>query len=217
VTNRRVRLEGKYAIHHAIPAGNGGCSIVRDDIDRGWLMREVRQEVRQRGWLLIAFCLMDTHLHLLIETPEPDLSVGIGRIQGRYARRFNKRHGSHGALFQQRYWSRRIDSAGYLVRVAIYVALNRVKPQICTHPSEWIWSSYRETAGLEAPSGLLDLSRLYAILGEGHGQGRREYVALVDEGLARMVEGADPAWEAAGLLVDDRFGPDARGPRVTPG
>ena len=56
---------------------------------------------RQRGWLLTAFCVMDTHVHLLIETPEPDLSAGIGRIQGRYARRFNKRHGSHGALFQQ--------------------------------------------------------------------------------------------------------------------
>ena len=215
--NRRARLEGKYAIHHAIPAGNGGCVIVRDDADRGFLMREIRREVLERGWLLIAFCVMDTHVHLLIETPEPDLSAGIGRIQGRYARRFNKRHGSHGALFQQRYWSRRIDSAGYLVRVAVYVALNRVKPQICAHPSEWSWSSYRETAGLEPPSGLLDLSRLYAMLGRDEDEARRTYVALVEEGLVRMREGEDPAWEAAGDLVDNRFGQDTRRARVTPG
>jgi putative transposase len=213
VPNRRVRLEGKYAIHHAIPAGNGGCVIVRDDVDRGWLMREIRREVLERGWLLTAFCVMDTHVHLLIETPEPDLSIGIGRIQGRYARRFNKRHVSHGALFHQRYWSRRVDSGGYLVRVAVYVALNRVKPRICAHPSDWSWSSYRETAGLEVPSGLLDLSRLYAVLGRDEGEARREYVALVEEGLARMLNGADPAWEAVGDLVDDRFGQDARSPR----
>ena len=168
---RRVRLEGKDAIHHAIPAGNGGGVIVRDDTDRGWLMREIRKEVLERGWLLAAFCLMDTHVHVLIETPEPDLSVGIGRIQGRYARAFNKRHDSRGALFHQRYWSRRIDSVGYFVRVAVYVALNRVKPRICTHPSEWAWSSYRETAGLDPPSGLLDLGRLYAMLGPGRARG----------------------------------------------
>jgi len=213
--NRRVRLEGKDAIHHAIPAGNGGGVIVRDDTDRGWLMREIRKEVLERGWLLAAFCLMDTHVHLLIETPEPDLSVGIGRIQGRYARAFNKRHDSRGALFHQRYWSRRIDSVGYFVRVAVYVALNRVKPRICTHPSEWAWSSYRETAGLDPPSGLLDLGRLYAMLGRDEPEARTEYVALVEEGLLRMHEGNYPAWASSGDLVDDLFGQGARRAHVT--
>jgi len=217
MSNRRVRLEGKYAIHHVILAGNGGRAIVRSDADRGWLMREIRREVLERGWLLIAFCVMDTHVHLLIETPEPDLSVGIGRIQGRYARAFNKRHGLHGALFQQRYWSRRVDSAGYLVRVAVYVALNRAKPRICPHPADWEWSSYRETAGLEAPSGLLDLDRLYAILDPDEDEARKVYIAVVERGLDRVRNDEHPAWEITGDLIDDRFGEDARRPRATPG
>ena len=204
--NRRVRLEEKYAIHHAVLAGNGGCTIVRDDADRGWLMREIRSEVIDRGWLMAAFCVMDTHSHLLIETPEPDLSVGVGRMKGRYARSFNKRHNSHGALFEQRYWSRRIDTAGYFMRVVVYLALNRVKPRICTHPREWVWSSYRETAGLDPPSGLLDLSRLYAMLGRDETEARREYIAVVEEGLARTRGREDAAWKAVGDLVGERFG-----------
>ena len=173
-------------------------------------MRDVRREVLDRGWLLTAFCLMDTHLHLLIETPEPDLSSGIGRIQGRHARRFNKRHGSHGALFHQRYWSRRIDSAGYLVRVAVYAALNPAKAHICAHPADWRWSSFRETAGLDPPSGLLHLDRLYAILGRDGDEARRAYLALVEDGLSRMKGSGLPAWAAADESVGDRYALDAR-------
>ena len=110
---------------------------------------------------------------------------------------------------------RRIDSAGYLVRVAVYVALNRVKPQICAHPSDW--SSYRETAGLEPPSGLLDLSRLYATRGRDEGEARRVYVALVAEALDRTNGNTHPAREAAGDLVENRYGQKTRRPRGTPG
>jgi REP element-mobilizing transposase RayT len=92
-------------------------------------------------WSLHAYCLMDNHVHLLIEIPRPNLADGIQYLHGTYAREFNKRHRRSGHLFQGRFGSVRIKRDEQLWTVTEYIAMNPVRAGLCTTPSEWPWSS----------------------------------------------------------------------------
>jgi len=96
-------------------------------ISRGFSARATARE-----WSVHASSLLDTHHHAVVTTPEPDLGVGMGRIVGGYAAWFNARHGRAGALFSERFWSRRSEE--HLVRAAIYVLVNPVASGLVDHP-----------------------------------------------------------------------------------
>ena len=85
---------------------------------------------------------MVNHFHLLVETPEPNLSGGMQRLKSEYASYFNERHALVGHLFQQRFDSRLIESEDYLGDALRYIALNPVKAGLCSYPWEWPWSSF---------------------------------------------------------------------------
>jgi putative transposase len=87
---------------------------------------------------------MPNHLHLLVETPQPNLGAGMQWLQSRYALSFNDRHGrsGEGHVFQGPYGSNRVkDELGFL-RAAAYVIMNAVAGGLCAHPAEWRWSSH---------------------------------------------------------------------------
>ncbi len=85
---------------------------------------------------------MSNHFHLLVETPEPNLSFGMQRLKSGYAGYFNERHSLVGHLFQQRFDSRLIETEKHLEKTLRYIALNPVKAGLCDHPAEWPWSSF---------------------------------------------------------------------------
>ena len=96
-----------------------------------------------------ACCLMDTHYHLLLDTPRGNLSAFVRALNGQYSTSFNRRHGRVGHTFQQRFKSIVIQREKYLRRVARYIGLNPVKAQLCGDAADWPWSTHRATAGLE--------------------------------------------------------------------
>lgn len=98
--------------------------------------------IRRFGWRLHDFCLMTNHVHLLVCTPEPNLSSGMQRLNSEYAAYFNDRFGLVGHLFQQRFGSRLIENEEYFAEARRYIAFNPVRAGLCRHPSEWPWSSF---------------------------------------------------------------------------
>jgi putative transposase len=140
--SRLPRYECSGAIHHVVTQGTGRGHIVRDDHDRRAYLGRLYREAGSRGWLVHASSLLDTHHHAVITTPNPDLGIGVGRIVGGHAAWFNARHGRSGALFMERFWSRRVES--HLVRACIYVFVNPVAAGIVDHPRDWRWSSYAD-------------------------------------------------------------------------
>ena len=124
---------------------------------------------------------MDTHHHAVVETAEPNLGLGMGRLQGGHARWFNQRHQREGHLFKHRFWSRRIEDDGHLFRACLYVVLNPVAAGLCRHPAEWRWCSYRTTAEGDARSYSSGEERLLSIFGDTPGEARRRYAQLVTE------------------------------------
>jgi hypothetical protein len=94
---------------------------------------------------------MENHYHLIIDTPDGNLSIGMRQLNGIYTQRFNKRHGRVGHLFQGRFKGILIQKDSHLLEVCRYVVLNPIRAAKVQRPGEWIWSSYGATAGSTKP------------------------------------------------------------------
>jgi len=134
--------------------GNDKRRIFAGDRDRREYLRLLGVAVQRHAWFCLAYCLMDNHVHLLLETPEPDLDVGMRRFHGAYAQEFNDRHGRSGHLFQGRYGAVRLRYPGQVPTAAAYIAANPVGAGLCGEPSGWPWSSHAVARQARAPNWL---------------------------------------------------------------
>lgn len=167
-------------VFHIYARGNNGELIFIDDEDRQRYLAFLVEQVEAFGLRLLAYCLMDNHIHLLVMTPEPNLGRAMQRLQGRYAQSFNRRHGRSGHLFQGRYGAVRLVSDAQLWTVAAYILLNPVNAGMCKSASDYAWSSYRALTTGAAPQWLAvdDLTTLLAAVGGDDARAR--FVAFVD-------------------------------------
>ena len=148
---RPLRIEYAGAVYHVSSRGNAGNSIFDDDGDRIMLLNIIGEVNDRYHWLCHAYCLMDNHYHLVLETPEGNLSKGMRQFNGIYTMRFNKRHQRAGHVFQGRYKAILIQKESHLLEVCRYVLLNPVRAQMVKRPEAWRWSSYKGTVGMEKP------------------------------------------------------------------
>ena len=129
-------------VYHAVARGNRGASIFSDDADNLAYLKLLGRGVERFRWHLLAYCLMRNHVHLVLETPEPNLSAGMQWLHGKYGRYFNDRHDLFGHLFQGRFKGIRQKTDEQLWQVLRYVALNPVEAALCRRPRDYRWSSY---------------------------------------------------------------------------
>jgi len=124
---RKPRIEFAGAVYHIISRGDRGEAIYEGDEDRERFLGGVGEVCERTGWKVHAFVLMTNHL--LLETPEPNLLVGMKWLQGTYTQRFNRRHNLRGHLFQGRYKALLIDGEepGYFLQVSNYIHLNPMR------------------------------------------------------------------------------------------
>ncbi len=213
---RPLRLEFPGALYHVTARGDRREPIVEDNADRALFLDYLGKEVSQQGWWLYAYCLMDNHYHLLIETPEPNLVRGMRRLNGVYTQAFNRRHGRVGHVFQGRYKAILVDKDNYLLELCRYVVLNPVRARMVKVPGRYPWSSYLATAGeSSAPDGLAT-ERVLALFGKRASTAQAIYRKFVAEGMQ-----AGSPWEKLRgqiYLGDERFlaqlVPKLRGKRV---
>jgi REP element-mobilizing transposase RayT len=131
--------------------------IFADDEDRVIFLRTLSETVRVFGWRCPAYCLMTNHYHAVVVTPEPNVGIGMKRLNGLYAQGFNRRHGLRGHLFEDRYRSIDVVSDEQFVRLLQYVVLNPIESGMCTGPDQWPWSSYGATVGSVPAPRFLDV------------------------------------------------------------
>jgi putative transposase len=91
---------------------------------------------------------MSNHCHLLVETPEANLSLGMRHLNGVYTQRFNQSHRRDGHVFQGRYKAILVQKDAYLLELSRYIVLNPVRAGMVRSAKDWRWSHYRATAGL---------------------------------------------------------------------
>ncbi len=97
---RKPRIEYDGAVYHVMSRGNRQEEICRDDTDRERFLETLTEVCARTGWIIHAYVLMSNHYHILLETPEPNLIVGMKWFQGTYTQRFNARHKVRGICFR---------------------------------------------------------------------------------------------------------------------
>jgi REP-associated tyrosine transposase len=195
---RRPRFQAPDAIYHVTSRGTEGRSVFLDDFDRLLFLTVLAKVVQDRSWMCPAYCLMTNHFHLLIQTPDADLAVGMHRLNSAHANYFNQRYDHVGHLFQSRYAAEIIEQESHLLEACRYIVLNPVRAGICRQPGRWRWSSYRATAGFVSPPAFLAAGW---VLGQFDNDARRaalRYVEFVADGMAEAV----PSGHVRGLAPD---------------
>src|ERR1041385_1574128 len=126
---RPLRIEYAGARYHVMSRGDSREAIFQDDADGQDVLRTLRQACLKTGWQVHAYCLMTNHFHMVIETPQPNLALGMKWLLGTYTQRCNRRHRHWGHLFGGRYKAQLIDgrSPGYLRCACDYVHLNPLR------------------------------------------------------------------------------------------
>jgi hypothetical protein len=131
-----------------------------------------------------AYCLMGNHYHLLLETPDANLSLAVRQLNGAYAQAFNRRHSRVGHLFQGRFNSRLVAKETYLLVVSRYIVLNPVRAGLTPEPADWKWSSYLAQAGRVEPPSFLSVDWLLSRFdANDRNNAQAEYTAFVREAL----------------------------------
>ena len=180
---RQQRLELPGGLYHVTARGNERKAIYRDDGDRQLQLSGLEQVVARFGWLVLAYCQMGNHFHLLVETPRPNLALGMRQLNGVYAQRFNRRHRRVGHLFQGRFTAILVERDSQLLAVARYVLLNPVRAGLRQRAEEWPWSSYRATIGIEPVPSFLACDRLLELVAGTGAETQVRFRAFVDDGL----------------------------------
>lgn len=187
---RPLRIAIPGGLYHVIARGNARENVYRKTGDHELFLDVIGHVVERFGWLCYAYCLMDNHYHLVLETPRPNLSSGMRQLNGLYARRFNLRHDRCGHVFQSRFRSILVEKGSHLLEACRYTVLNPVRAGICAQPDEWRWSSYRACAGTGPAEPFLSVNALLGQFGETERAAQDSYRRFVAEGLAEATEQA---------------------------
>jgi len=160
---RPLRLEFAGALYHVTARGDGREDIYRAEGTRRLFLDVLGGVYRRFHWVVHAYCLMTNHYHLLVETPDANLSKGMRELNGVYTQRFNRTYDRAGHVFQGRYKAILVQKEAYLLELARYVVRNPVRARMVRAPGEWPWSSYRAMIGEVVA---LEVQALFDRLGE---------------------------------------------------
>ena len=156
-----------------------------DDYDRVNLFGRFEQAVVRCRWSCLAYCLLDTHLHLILRTPDPNLCLGMQRFQAPYAQSFNRRHTREGHLFRGRFYSIRLQTNEHLHAAIVYVSMNPVRAGMVQRPELWRWSSYAATVGYAPVPRYLDVAAALELIDPDPSTARRQLEAAARDARER--------------------------------
>lgn len=157
---RPLRLEFEGAFYHVTSRGNSKQDIYFAPPDYLKFLDILQHVCERHYWRIHAYCLMTNHYHLVLQTPEANLSAGMQQLNGIYTQYINKVYQRCGHIFQGRFKSILVDSDSYYTRLVRYVLQNPVRAQMVRRVEDYRWSSYHLTAGKSATPAWLAVNDL---------------------------------------------------------
>ena len=141
---RKAREKSSSGIYHIILRGINRQSIFEDAEDRMKLIEDLAKYKEIGQYRIFAYCLMDNHIHILLQETQEPISMMIQRVSSSYVIWYNRRHERCGHLFQERFKSEVVETDTYFLTVLRYIHQNPIKAKIASDTSAYQWSSYHE-------------------------------------------------------------------------
>ena len=199
---RLLRVEYPDAYYHVINRGNYREKIYLNDRDKEKFIEYLEKAAERFSVIFHGYCLMGNHYHLLIQTPDSNLSKAMQWINVSYATYFNRKRDRQGHLFQGRFKAILIDADEYLKHLSRYIHLNPVRAKLVASPSEYQWSSYQAFIGKQKTPQFLDTTWLLSTFGKNKKQAQKNYMEFVESVDAKKIK--DPSVQVSeGFLLGD--------------
>lgn len=179
---RPLRLEFAGALYHVTSRGDGREDIYLSDDDRELWLRVLGEVCERFNWVCHAYCLMTNHYHVLIETPDANLSLGMRQLNGVYTQLFNKAHRRVGHVFQGRFKAILVDKDSYLLELARYIVLNPLRAKMIRSLNQWPWSSFAATCGQAELPPWLHVDAILSQFGKQRSRAIERYIEFVHDG-----------------------------------
>jgi len=207
---RPLRIEYGGAFYHVTSRGNERRKIFYGNSDYEKFKVYLREAQEKYGYLLHSYVLMTNHYHLLIETPEANMSQVMHFINGSYTTYINRKRGRSGHLFQGRYKAILIERDRYLLELSRYIHLNPVRVGLVKRPEEYPYSSYGALIGRWEENFVYgDL--IWRMISGERSNGKKRYRTFVEDAIGR--EQDSPLKDVYGgvILGEDNFIKEALG------
>ena len=176
---RPKRIDLPHCLYHVLSRSNSGDIVIRDRMDQEKFLFYLSKYCEPFSFRVHAWCLMDTHFHLLLEsTTNPSLSEFMRRLLTAYTVYFNRRHIRHGHLFQGRFKSYVVDKKSYLLSLSRYIHLNPSQTRKAIDPEKYAGSSLKYYINGGEPAFLYTREILSFFKGR-----RKKYAKFVKDGL----------------------------------
>ncbi len=179
---RPLRLEFGGALYHVTSRGDRREDIYDADNDRESFLAILDNVCDTYNWVCHAYCLMSNHYHLLIETPDGNLTRGMRQLNGVYTQTFNRMNSRVGHVFQGRYKAILVEKESYLLELSRYIVLNPVRAGMVVSVDDWHWSSYRATTGQAKGPECLNTEWILAAFAKTKSVAIEKYKQFVAEG-----------------------------------
>jgi REP element-mobilizing transposase RayT/predicted XRE-type DNA-binding protein len=177
---RALRITFPGAFYHVTSRGNERKAVFKSKRDRDKFLEYLESATQRYDALIHAYCLMDTHYHLLLETPSGNLPQIMRHINGAYTTYFNVKRDRSGHLFQGRYQAILVDIDEYAKELSRYIHLNPVRAKIVETPEEYDWSSYKCYIGKQSPAKWLYRDFILGYFGEKVSSAQKRYQKFVN-------------------------------------
>jgi REP-associated tyrosine transposase len=141
--SRPLRIQYPDACYHVMNRARRGQDLYPDKADMDTFLDLLKETAAMFNLKVFAYCLMPTHYHLLVQTPDANLSRCMRHINGVYTQRYNVLNKCDGTLFRGRYKAILIDADSYLLELVRYIHRNPLRAGIVTKLGRYVWSSHR--------------------------------------------------------------------------
>lgn len=141
--SRPLRIEYPNAWYHVMNRGRRGDNIFIDTKDYRLFVELLKETAETWNARIGAYCLMPNHYHLLIQTPDANISRCMRHLNGVYTQRFNRTHHCDGQLFRGRYKSILVDADSYLLQLVRYIHRNPLRAGLTDRLGSYGWSSHK--------------------------------------------------------------------------
>jgi putative transposase len=185
---RQLRIEYPGAYYHVTARGNERKDIFKSNRDREKFLEYLQSSVERYGAIIHVWCLMDNHYHLLLETPQGNLSQIMQHVNGAYTNYFNTKRKRSGHLFQGRYKAILVEADEYAVELSRYIHLNPVRIGAVADPVSYRWSSCADYADFRKPPNWLKRDFILGFFGTAECNAIPKYRIFINDLLGKEAE-----------------------------